>query len=252
MDKGSIRFGFSSVVAGQKASVSSADPTLTAASTSGKFTLTPAVSTLMGLSNGGYLQFADNLPSIEEAIRNKQTDLYAWAEENGFDLNTAEGKAAVIAEFRVLGIFKGVALLNADGTPRMANARTSKEEKAQYAAEHRDEIIAALNEAGVEVTEESILASVGSKQEPAYSGSKLASTSDLTGTGMSLSFTDSNMWNTLKNDVAKDERGSMKRIYEVDTKNTVMMPYNDGCKDIEVEVFPLINPKDEEVTARQK
>lgn len=252
MIKGGIVFGFSAVTAGQKASVSSADPQLVVASTTGKFTITPRVSTLMGLSNGDYIQFADNAAEIEAAIRNKQEDLYAWAAENGLDLDTAEGKDAVLKEFRVLGIFKGVAMLNADGTPKMCNARTSKEEKEAYAAEHRDEIIAALQEQGVEVTEDSILAAVGSKQEPAFTGSKLASTNGMTGTGVSLSFTDSNVWNVLKSDIPSDERGGMKRIYDVDVKNTIKMPYNNGCENIEVEVFTLVNPKDEEVAARQK
>ena len=175
-----------------------------------------------------------------------------WANENGLDLNTAEGAAAVIKEFRLLGIFKGVALLDSKGEQRMANARTSKEEKAAWAAENRDEIVAALAEKGIEATEENILAAVGSKQEPAFSGSKLASTTDMTGTGLALSFTDSNVWNVLKADVDKDIRTKMKRVFDVDVKNTIKMPFNNGFEDVEVEVFPLINAKDEEVSPREK
>lgn len=252
MVQSKISFGFKAVVAGQKASVSSADPQLTVASTPGKFTITPAVSSLMGLVPGEYIQFADNVAEIEAAIRNRQPELVEWANENGLDINTAEGAAAVIKEFRLLGIFKGVALLDSKGEQRMANARTSKEEKVAYAAEHRDEIVAMLAENGTEATEENILAAVGSKQEPAFSGSKLASTTDMTGTGLALSFTDSNVWNVLKADVEKDIRTKMKRVFDVDVKNTIKMPFNNGFEDVEVEVFPLINAKNEEVSPREK
>lgn len=252
MEKSKISFGFKAVVAGQKASVSSADPQLTVASTPGKFAITPAVSSLMGLQPGEYIQFADNIGEIEAAIRNRQPELVAWADENGLDLNTAEGVSMTIKEFRILGIFKGVALMDSKNEQRMGNARTSKEEKAAYAAEHRDEIVAQLVAAGIEATEENILNSVGSKQEPAFSGSKLASSTDMTGTGLALTFTDSNVWNVLKSDVDKDYRIRMKRVFDVDVKNTIKMPFNNGFENIEVEVFPLINGKDEEVAPREK
>lgn len=255
MVQGKISFGFKAVVAGQKASISSADPQLVVASTPGKFSITPNVSSLMGLQPGEYIQFADNIGEIEAAIRNRQPELVEWANENGLDLNTAEGVAATIKEFRLLGIFKGVALKNAKNETLMVNARTSKEEKAAYAAENRDELVNMLIANGVkpeDITDEVILASVGSKQEPGFSGSKLASTTDMTGTGLALTFTDSNVWNVLKSDVDKETRTKMKRVFDVDVKNTIKMPFNNGFENVEVEVFPLINPKDEEVSPREK
>lgn len=251
MNKGGISFGFKAVVAGQKTSAINADPQLIAASTSGKFGITPAVSTAMGLQPGDYIQFADNLSEIENAIRNKQPELVAVAEENGIDLSTPEGAAAIISEFRVLGIFKGVALLNADGTPKMANARTSKEEKVAYLESHREEILAAAAEQGVEnPTDEQLLEMIGSKQEPAVSGSKLATTSSMTGYGLNLNFTDSNIWNVLKADLDPETRTATKRVFDVDVKNTIKMPYNNGKEEVEVEVFILSQKGDEAVTAR--
>lgn len=232
MNKGGISFGFKAVVAGQKTSAINADPQLIAASTSGKFTITPAVSTAMGLQPGDYIQFADNLSEIENAIRNKQPELVAVAEENGIDLSTPEGAAAIIAEFRVLGIFKGVALLNADGTPKMANARTSKEEKLAYLESNRESILATAAEQGVEnPTDEQLLEMIGSKQEPAVSGSKLATTSNMTGYGLGLNFTDSNIWNVLKADLDPETRSTTKRVFDVNVKETVKMPYNNGKED---------------------
>lgn len=251
MNKGGISFGFKAVVAGQKTSIVNADPQLIAASTNGKFTITPAVSTAMGLQPGDYIQFADNLSEIMNAIRNKQPELVAVAEENGIDLDTPEGVDAIISEYRVLGIFKGVALLNADGTPKMANARTSKEEKMAYLEEHRDELVSAALEQGIEnPTDEQLLDAIGSKQEPAVSGAKLATTSNMTGYGLGLNFTDSYVWNVLKSDLDPETRTSTKRIFNVDVKNTQKMPYPNGKDDVEVEVFILTFKNDEAVTAR--
>lgn len=251
MNKGGISFGFKAVVAGQKTSVINADPQLIAASTNGKFTITPAVSAAMGLQPGDYIQFADNISEIENAIRNKQPELIAVAEENGVDINTPEGAAAIIDAFRVVGIAKGIALLNADGTPKMANARTSKDEKMAYLNECRDEILAAAAEKGIEdPTDEQLLDMIGSKQEPAFSGSKLATTSSMTGYGLGLNFTDSNVWNMLKADLEPEARETTKRIFNVNIKETQTMPVNNGKEVVNVEVFILTLKGDETVAPR--
>lgn len=253
MNKGNLSFGFSAIAAGQKSSVINADPQLVAASTSGKFSITPAVSAKMGLQPGDYIQFADNLTEIDAAIRNRQPELVAIAEENGIDLNTPEGVDAMIKEFRVFGIFKGVALLNADGTPKMCNARTSKEAKLAFIEENREAMLQACAENGVEnPTEEQLLSMVESDKEPAYSGSKLATTSNMTGIGLGLNFTDSNVWNVLKADLDPETRTSTKRVYDVDVKNTQKIPYFNGKENVEVELFLLTKKGDEAVIERQK
>lgn len=253
MNKGNLSFGFSAVVAGQKTSVINADPQLIAASTSGKFSITPAVSAKMGLQPGDYIQFADNLSEIDAAIRNRQPELVGYAEENGIDLNTEEGVNAIITEFRAFGIFKGVALLNSDGTQKMCNARTSKEAKLDFIEKNREAMIAACVENGIEnPTEEQLLSMVESDKEPAFTGSKLATTSNMTGVGLGLNFTDSNIWNVLKANLDPEVRTSTKRIFDVDVKNTIKTPVNNGKEFVMVEVFPITFKSDEAVVERQK
>lgn len=253
MNKGNLSFGFNAVAAGQKSSVINADPQLIAASTSGKFSITPAVSAKMGLQPGDYIQFADNLTEIDAAIRNRQPELVKVAEDNGIDLDTPEGVDAIIKEFRVFGIFKGVALLNSDGTAKMCNARTSKEAKLAFIEENRDAMLAACAENGVEnPTEEQLLAMVESDKEPAFGGSKLATTSNMTGIGLGLNFTDSNVWNVLKADLDPETRTSTKRVFDVDIKNTQKIKFDNGKDKVEVELFLLTKKGDEAVVERQK
>ena len=49
---------------------------------------------------------------------------------------------------------------------------------------------------------------------PGFTGSKTASTSNATGVGLQLGFTDSNVWNALKKDLG-DEATKKNRIFKV-------------------------------------
>lgn len=249
--KGNLNFAAKAVVPAQKSSIASADPVLVVASTSGKFTLSSAATLVLGLEPGQSVAFADNLAEILKAVAAKTPEVVAVFDENGLDINNSDDCDVFVKEMREIFIYKGYALLNADGTPKMTNARTSKEEKEQMAAANRDEIIAALQSAGIEnPTEEDIINAVGSKQEAAIYGSKVSTTSDMTGLGLTLSFTDTNVWTSIKRDLDPEIRGRVKRTFKVDVKNPRNMTVNDGCNDIEVVMYPIIDAKDEEVTAR--
>lgn len=250
--KGNLTFGVKSVVAGQKGSAVSVDPQLTVNSTKGKFTITPAVSRALGLVPGDFITFYDNIDEITRAIALKTDDIVAAFEENGLDINDPEAVEAMISAYRTISISKSIPQKNADGTPKMTNERMAKADKQAYADAHRDEIISSLEAAGIEVTEENILGAIKGDEVQAYNGSKCATTSEMSGTGLVLSFTDSNMWNVLKANVDPDGREKMKRTIKVDVKNPVMTEVHDGFETVSVAtyVLNLEDANDETVVAR--
>lgn len=264
--KGNLNFAAKAVVPAQKSSIANSEPVLIVNSTPGSFTLSSAATLAMSLEPGQSVAFADNLAEILKAVAAKQADVVACFEENGLDINNVDDCEVFVKEMREVYIYKGYALLNADGTPKMGNARTSKEEKEAMLAANFEEILAASREAIVvaikadkgdeyEPSEDEVrsyvtIDLVGSKQEPAVYGSKTATTSNMTGLGLTLKFTDNNIWTSLKRDIEPDTRARMKRTYKLDLKNPSTMTVNDGQKDIEVTRYMLIDAKDEEVTER--
>jgi len=250
--KGNLTFGVKSVVAGQKGSSVSVDPQLVVLSTKGKFTITPAVSRALGLVPGDFITFFDNIDEITRAIAVKTPEIVAAFEENGLSIDDPEAIEAITNAYRTISIAKSIPQKNADGTPKMTNERMAKEDKLAYIDAHRDEIVQSLEDAGIEATEANILAAVKGDEVQAYNGSKCATTSEMTGTGLVLSFTDSNMWNVLKADVDPDEREKMKRTIKVDVKNPIVTEVNDGFETVSVPTYPLVleEANDETVTAR--
>lgn len=233
------KFGMSPVAAGQKGSSVCVDPLLIVASTPGKFTITPAVSRVLALAPGDYITFGDNADEIRKAIALKDEEIVALFEENEADIDNPADVDAMIDAMRSFFIYKSIPEFNADGTPKMCTARTTIEEKKAYAAEHRDEIVAALEAAGIEATEENILAQVKGDEVQSYNGSKCATTSKMNGIGLNLNFTDSNMWTVMKSDIDAETRKSIKRTFKVDVKNPLKAVINDGCKDVEITYYAL-------------
>lgn len=265
--KGSLNFSVRPVAVGQKGASVNADPQLVVASTVGKFTLTPAAGLAMALEPGQSVGFLDNLADVLAAVAAKQPEVLEVFEENGLDINNPDDVDVFVTEMREVRIFKGYDLYEADGSRTMANARTSKEEKEQMLNEHFDEILeqvreqivanlkAKANDENYVPTEDEIRACVtidlvGSKQEPAIYGSKVATTANQTGLGLTLSFSDTNIWNSLKRGIDPDARTKSKSTYKVDTKNPIMMTFNDGFKDVTVATFALEFVKTEEVSGR--
>ena len=82
-----------------------------------------------------------------------------------------------------------------------------------------------------------------SPQIQSVSGCKLAASGSATGTGLKLSFSDTNNWEQLKADL--DDKTAMKRSFEVDIKNPVVSKYNNGKEDIDVTFYALGEYKDE-------
>jgi hypothetical protein len=238
-----VSFGFSAVVAGQKTSGNN-EPQLIANSTAGKFTITAPVSRAMGIAVGENIQFVHNMAEIEAAIVAGNDDIKAIAEELNVDMTTREGQLALVEALTQWGIIKGQPMLDSKGNQIMVSARLTEEEKRAFIADNAEAILANARETLINrvgnpnATDEELLAAIELDEieypkVPGFTGSKTASTSNATGVGLQLGFTDSNVWKALKKDLG-EEATKKNRIYKVlldkavkttvDGKETVIYP----------------------------
>ena len=219
-----VSFGFNAVVAGQKTSGNN-EPQLIANSTKGKFTVTSPVTRAMGVAVGEYIQFVNNIAQIEAAINEGGADIKAIAEQLGVDLTTREGQVAVVEACTQWAIVKGQAMLDKVANPIMVSARLTEEEKRAFIAKNAAAILAENRDAlierngGQDADDETLLSlieldEVEYPKVPGFTGSKTASTSNATGVGLQLGFTDSNVWSALKKDLG-DDATKKNRIYKV-------------------------------------
>lgn len=252
-------FGIQAVQAGQKSATVNAVPQLIANSTTGKFTITAPVSKALNIAVGEYVMFGNNISEVEAAINANNPDIVAWAEENGIDLTTAEGKAAVLREATVWYIAKGVTKYDKLGKPLMVSQRLTKEDKAAFIEDNKAAILADNRDALVELvgnpdaTDEELLAAITEDivefpKVNAVEGSKTASTGNFTGVGAQLGFTDTAVWSALKADMA--DKSKKTRIFDVDLTNPVTAPYNNGYKTVDVTYYPIEFVSDEDVIVR--
>ena len=238
-----VSFGFSAVVAGQKTSGNN-EPQLIVNSTKGKFTVTSPVTRAMGIAVGEYIQFVNNIAQIEAAINEGGDDIKAIAEQLGVDYTTREGALAIIDACTQWAIVKGQAMLDKVGNPIMVSARLTEEEKRAFIAKNAAAILAENRDAlierngGEDADDETLLGlieldEVEYPKVPGFTGSKTASTSNATGVGLQLGFTDSNVWSALKKDLGEDAT-KKNRIFKVllddavkttvDGKDTMIYP----------------------------
>ena len=220
-----VSFGFSAVVAGQKTSGNN-EPQLIVNSTKGKFTVTSPVTRAMGVAVGEYIQFVNNISQIEAAINEGNDDIKAIAEQLGVDYTDREGALAIIDACTQWAIVKGQAMLDKLGNPIMVSARLTKEEKQAFVEKHKAEILEAGREELVarvgnpDASDDELIAAIDFENDdifpkvPGFTGSKTASTSNATGVGLQLGFTDSNVWGALKADLGEDAT-KKNRIYKV-------------------------------------
>ena len=250
-----VSFGFSAVVAGQKTSGNN-EPQLIANSTKGKFTVTSPVTRAMGIAVGEYIQFVNNIDQIERAIQDGNDDIKAIAEELGVDLTTREGQVAVVEACTQWAIVKGQAMLDKVGNPIMVSARLTEKEKRAYIAAHAEQALDAMRDTLIErvgnpdASDEELLAAIELDEieypkVPGFTGSKTASTSNATGVGLQLGFTDSNVWGALKKDLG-DDAEKKNRIYKVLLEEAVKTTV-DGK---EITIYPIEFEKDEDPIVR--
>lgn len=258
-----LSFGLGAVNVAKRNAVS--EPELVVNPTVGGFRITPAVSRALGLTNGGYIMFVSNIDAIEQAIANKDENLVAFCAEENIDMNTPEGVKAIHEAFDEWGIAKGIQMFDKNGNAVKTKERMSKTDKVEYVTNNFDDVLKAAIENGepefaaslqVEgITKEEqieILANaVNPEQVNKYYGSKCSNSSNLSGTGISLTFSDSAVWGALKEDLGEEAK-KMSRTFEVDIKELREVPYFNGHKEVIVKAAMLGEFKDTESTRKSK
>lgn len=258
-----LSFGLGAVNVAKRNAVS--EPELVVNPTVGGFRITPAVSRALGLTNGGHIMFVSNIDAIEQAIANKDENLVAFCAEENIDMNTPEGVKAIHEAFDEWGIAKGIQMFDKNGNAVKTKERMSKTDKVEYVTNNFDDVLKAAIENGepefaaslqVEgITKEEqieILANaVNPEQVNKYYGSKCNNSSNLSGTGVSLTFSDSAVWGALKEDLGEEAK-KMSRTFEVDIKELREVPYFNGYKEVIVKAAMLGEFKDTESTRKSK
>lgn len=258
-----LSFGLGAVNVAKRNAVS--EPELVVNPTVGGFRITPAVSRALGLTNGGYIMFVSNIDAIEQAIANKDENLVAFCAEENIDMNTPEGVKAIHEAFDEWGIAKGIQMFDKNGNAVKTKERMSKTDKVEYVTNNFDDVLKAAIENGepefaaslqVEgITKEEqieILANaVNPEQVNKYYGSKCSNSSNLSGTGVSLTFSDSAVWGALKKDLGEEAK-KMSRTFEVDIKELREVPYFNGHKEVIVKAAMLGEFKDTESARKSK
>lgn len=258
-----LSFGLGAVNVAKRNAVS--EPELVVNPTVGGFRITPAVSRALGLTNGGYIMFVSNIDAIEQAIANKDENLVAFCAEENIDMNTPEGVKAIHEAFDEWGIAKGIQMFDKNGNAVKTKERMTKTDKVEYVTNNFDDVLKAAIENGepefaaslqVEgITKEEqieILANaVNPEQVNKYYGSKCSNSSNLSGTGVSLTFSDSAVWGALKEDLGEEAK-KMSRTFEVDIKELREVPYFNGHKEVIVKAAMLGEFKDTESTRKSK
>lgn len=249
-----LSFGINVVASGIKTNSAITEPVLVASSTKGGFSISGAVSKALGLLPGDNIMFANDAADVEKAVINRVDAIVEFANNNGFNLDTPEGTSACVAAVTTWYIAKGVPMFGKTGKPVMVNVRLTKEEKKKYFDAHVDEVIKnnrdkliAAYELAETATDEEIKAAfkvddMPSPQIQSVTGCKLSTNGTATGTGLKLSFSDTNNWEQLKSDL--EDKTSMKRIFDVDIKNPIPSKYNNGKDDVDVTFYALGEYKD--------
>lgn len=242
-----LQFGINAMQAGQKSATVNAVPQLIANSTNGKFQITSPVSKALGIAVGDNVMFLNNISGVEAAIQARNEDIVVYAAENGLDLDTREGVDAVLNAFTQWFIAKGVKKYTKTGEPVMATERLTKAEKEKYLDLHRVEIVESNRDALVAEYGDLSDDELGAKltidmiDYPKYhaaEGSKTATTGSATGIGCQLNFTDTAIWNALKNDLGEDA-SKKNRYFNVLLDDAVKTDFNNGFKVVELTAYPI-------------
>lgn len=256
--KKGLSFGMGIVNAGQRAV--SEEPELVVVSTPGSFRMTVQVSKALGIAHGEYVMFINNCANIDNAIINKVPEVVAFCEEQGLDIESPEAAIAVHAEFDIWALAKGIPELDKNGNPCTTRVRMTKNDKIKYVntyfqetlagalSSSNEELKAALGREGITEDEqkELLVSCIQGDEVAKIKGSKCANTAALSGIGVTLNFTDSNVWKQLKANMTDEEATSKNRVYTVDIDNLQEAVVNNGHKDIVVKIAMLTEYKDEE------
>lgn len=246
-----LQFGMSAVQSGKRVMQASNEPTLTANSTKAKFSLTGAVTRIMGLVPGDNVQFVSNIADIDAAIAERDAEVMAWCEENNVEFGTEAARAALIQNFGEYGICKGVPLFEKNGEIKLAGVRMTAEQKAAAFELNKERIAEEVGKSVEEVTIDDY-----NPTTRAYSGARTSTSSNLTGLGLPLTFSDSSMWSELKENLG-DEAEKFNRVFEVNLNEPFVVAVETGKvigdekETVEVNAYKISFKVDEEPIARQ-
>lgn len=254
-----LNFGFSAVNAGQRNVV--VEPQLIATSTDGSFRITPPVSKVLGIQNGDYAMFLSNVDNIDAAIAGNDDAVVSFCEEQGLEVGSTEAAIAIHKAFDMWALAKGFVELDTKGNQKMCIERLSKKDRINFVKAHFDDMLEAAKEKAdadtkailfdddtpVEKKYELLTIFVTSREIPKFKGSKCANSAKMSGVGVTLNFTDSNVWKQLKADMGEDAT-KMNRIFTLDDSELQDIEVFDGYKNITVKALVLGDYKDEKVT----
>lgn len=246
-----LHFGMSAVQSGKRVMQASNEPTLTANSTKAKFSLAGAVTRVMGLVPGDNVQFVSNIADIDAAVAERDAEVMAWCEENNVEFGTEAARAALIQNFGKYGICKGVPLFEKNGGIKLAGVRMTAEQKAAAFELNKERIAEEVGKSVEEVTIDDY-----NPTTRAYSGARTSTSSNLTGLGLPLTFSDSSMWSELKENLG-DEAEKFNRVFEVNLNEPFVVAVETGKvigdekETVEVNAYTISFKADEEPIARQ-
>lgn len=262
--KRGLAFGFNSVNAGQRQVVN--EPQIVAVSTDGGFRITPIVSKLLGLQTGDYVAFVNNIDAIDDAIASQNPELVAFCADKGLEFGSPEALIAIHKEFDVWGIYKGIKEYDPKGNVRTCTERLSQKDRIKFVkanfeamlegamASNDENLKIALSKEDITVDEQINLLTpfVQARELPKYKGSKAANPSGLTGTGTTLTFTDSNVWGQLKADLG-DNATKINRVFNIPTDPEMIgtCEIHNGYEMVSVKVLYLGEYKDETPVVRE-
>ena len=252
-----LNFGFAAVNAGQRNV--SVEPQIIAVSTDGGFRLTAPVSRILGIGHGDYVMFLNNVANIDMAISSKAPEVVDFCEANGLEVGSPEAAIALHKEFDMWAIAKGIIEYDTKGNQKTATERLSKNDKLKFVSQNfeqalegamanaDDETKDALTREGITKEEQMdiLTAFVQPREVPKFKGSKAANPAGLTGTGVSVNFTDSNVWKQLKADMG-DDATKFNRIFDVDVDNVQEITLSNGYSDVTVKALVLGDYADKE------
>lgn len=257
MKKIGMSFGFASVQSGVRNV--NAEPELIAVSTEGGFRITPAVSKALDIAAGEYVQFVSNVQAVQEAIDAKAPELVAAVEEAGLAWGSKEANDYIHSACDEFAICKGIQLFDTKGLARKTKERLTVEDKKAFANQNFDAMMAAAMENADDETQEALTREgvtrdeqieilsqfVEPKELNKYAGAKTANTANMTGVGLSLNFTDSNVWYQLKADLG-EEATKKNRVYSINLDEVQEQVLSNGYEDVTVKMLKLGEYKDVE------
>lgn len=257
---GKMAFGMGIVTVAKRGA--NDEPELIINPTVGGFRVTGPVTRALGIKDGEYIMFVSSVDAIDFAIAQKDEQLVAWCEENGINMSTPEGIAAIHKEFDVWGIAKGIQEFDAKGNPVKTRERITAADRKAYVetnfdalyehavTEGTEDFKAALTVEGITKDQqiELLMGTVQGDEIDKYRGAKCANSNNLKGIGNTLTFSDAGSWAALK--AGADKPKETNRIYSVNVKDLQTTVVNNGYKDVEI-TFALLEDYRDEAVARR-